>query len=258
MPSTAVIFVGPAASGKSALTKAYSEWLFRNGYSVAIINLDPAVKRLPYKASIDVRTLVRAEELMEREGLGPNGALIHALEIVTGGLGEFLKPLSNELRATDYVLIDTPGQMEVFLTRDISTVLASELGRLCGSVVALFVVDASFVGRPSDYAFTLLLAIATQLRMGVVTVPVLNKVDLVSGEALSKFTGDLISEYGTLAKLLGGEGSTYSEMLEEVLRAIINYCKAAAVPKVSARTGEGLSDLHRLVLEVRCGCGDLT
>ena len=258
MPPTAVVFVGPAASGKSTLTRAYREWLVRNGYSAAVINLDPAVKHLPYKASIDVRDLVRAEELMEREGLGPNGALVRALEIAAEELSKLLEPLSNGLGGVDYVLVDTPGQMEVFLTRDISTALASELGKYCGATVALFVVDASFVGRPADYAFTLLLAIATQLRMGVVTVPVLNKVDSVSGEALSKFTGDLISEYGTLAKLLGGEESTYSEMLEEVLEVIARYGKAAAVPKVSALTGKGLEDLHRLVLEVRCGCGDLT
>lgn len=73
MPPTAVVLVGPAASGKSTLTKAYGGWLTRNGYSVTIVNLDPAVKRLPYEASIDVRDLVRAEELMEREGLGPTG-----------------------------------------------------------------------------------------------------------------------------------------------------------------------------------------
>lgn len=183
---------------------------------------------------------------------------MRALEIAAEELSKLLKPLSNGLSNVDYVLVDTPGQMEIFLTRDISTALASGLGKCCGAIVALFVVDASFVRRPTDYAFTLLLAIATQLRMGAATVPVLNKADLMGGEDLSEFTGDLISEYGTLTKLLGGEGSAYSEMLEEVLEVIVKYGKAAAVPKVSALTGEGLKDLHRLVLEVRCGCGDLT
>ncbi len=41
---TSIIFVGPAASGKTSLVKSYGDWLEGMGYSVARVNLDPAAK----------------------------------------------------------------------------------------------------------------------------------------------------------------------------------------------------------------------
>ncbi len=203
---------------------------------------------------MNVRDFIKSEELEVRDGLGPNGALIKSLELISESLNEILKPLT---KGFDYALIDTPGQMEAFLTRDVSAKLSRTLSTLCRSQVALFIIDSTLISRPEDYAFMLTLSVAAQLRMGVPAAPVLSKADLISDELLKAFSGDLIGDYGGLVKGLG-KGSAYSEMLREVIDVVYKYAKAAAVPKVSAVTGEGLEELHRLVMEFMCSCGDLT
>jgi uncharacterized protein YacL (UPF0231 family) len=47
---------------------------------VSIGNIDPANDFLPYEADFDVREIVDVDEVMEREGLGPNGGVLWAME----------------------------------------------------------------------------------------------------------------------------------------------------------------------------------
>jgi hypothetical protein len=47
---------------------------------VSIGNIDPANDLLPYEADFDVREIVDVDEVMEREGLGPNGGVLWAME----------------------------------------------------------------------------------------------------------------------------------------------------------------------------------
>jgi len=49
------------------------------GATVARVNFDPAAEVVPYEADVDVRDYVTASEIMEKEGLGPNGALVVAV-----------------------------------------------------------------------------------------------------------------------------------------------------------------------------------
>jgi len=118
----------------------------------------------------------------------------------------------------------------------------------------VFVVDASLIRNPEDYAFLAVMSIALQLRLGVDVVPVLNKVDTVSH---MEFVGDVISDVDIVRKALKDKG-LYGEMMIQILDTIWLYGKAVRVPKVSALRIEGLEELHRLVHEVTCSCGDLT
>lgn len=77
-----IILLGPAGSGKTTLTYALGKWLNENGVNVSFVNLDPGVEVLPYKPNVDIRDYVTIKELMVKEGLGPNGAMIRAMEIL--------------------------------------------------------------------------------------------------------------------------------------------------------------------------------
>ena len=254
MGSVVIIVLGPAGSGKSTLVSAYSKWLLSNGYSVVRINLDPAADYVPYEPDYDIRSLVSARELAIKEGLGPNSALIAAMDVMCKYLGDVVEYVVN--CGADYVLVDTPGQMEVFLFRDASIKLVSSFKDVGLSTYALFIVDAELLKRVRDYAFLSLLSLATQLRLGIDVVPVINKVDLLSKEYLS---GDVVRDYELMIKELSSEEeSLYTELLKELLNVITKYFKATEVPKVSALKGSGMEDLHRLIHEISCTCGDLT
>ncbi len=250
--SAIIVVVGPAGSGKSSIVAAYGKWLEENGYRVARVNLDPAAEYVPYQPTIDVRRWVTARDVAVKYGLGPNGALIKAIEIVTQKLGEILEPLKG--MDVDFVLIDTPGQMEVFVFRELSIELFRYLKSFSDRVACIFVVDASIVREATDYAFLSLLSIAYQLRFGVDTVIVLNKIDLAPDLDI---VGDVVSDVDRVLKNLEMQGA-YGEMLAEILRVIQSYGKGMAVPRVSATQMTGFEDLHRIVHELTCSCGDLT
>jgi hypothetical protein len=50
---------------------------------VYTINLDPAVKIIPYKPFIDIRETYEYKKVMKEFKLGPNGAILTALNLYT-------------------------------------------------------------------------------------------------------------------------------------------------------------------------------
>ena len=109
-----IILVGPAGCGKTTLVKSFGNWVSKvQGMRVGYVNLDPGAERVPYKAYFDVRSIVNVRDIMKTYDLGPNGAFIKSMNIVYENLD---RVVSRIVQAEfDYVLIDTPGQMELFV-----------------------------------------------------------------------------------------------------------------------------------------------
>jgi GTPase SAR1 family protein len=252
-PKTFIIFIGPAGSGKSTLVYAYSRWLEEVvGIKAYKVNLDPAAEYIPYEPDLDIRYLVNADKIAREFGLGPNGALVKAMDKIAENIGDIVNMFSNS--DSELVLIDTPGQMEVFLFRDIAFKLVEQLRKVSKNIVSIFVLDADVIKRYEDYAFLSIISVAVQIRLGVDVIPVINKIDLTP---IDNIVGDVISDVDIVTKNLKGLG-VYGEMLKEILNIIALYSKATRVPKVSAKNFIGLEELHRIVHEITCACGDLT
>ncbi len=75
----------------------------------AIINLDFANDRLPYKATIDVRDMITLQKAMEDFTLGPNGGLVFCMESLLHNIEWLLDQI--EQLDVDYVIFDCPGQV---------------------------------------------------------------------------------------------------------------------------------------------------
>ena len=97
------------------------------GRKSSIVNLDPANDRLSYPCALDIFSLISLEDIMRREGLGPNGGIMYALETLEANfewLEEGLKSLGGTvligwpLTEDDYILFDCPGQVELFTHHD--------------------------------------------------------------------------------------------------------------------------------------------
>jgi GTPase SAR1 family protein len=82
------------------------------GRKCSIVNLDPANDHTSYNAAIDVRTLIKLEDIMKDDELGPNGGILYAMEELEHNM-EWLEEGLNRL-GEDYVLFDCPGQAELF------------------------------------------------------------------------------------------------------------------------------------------------
>ena len=175
MANYGIFIVGTAGSGKSLLTASLAEWLSKKGENVIALNLDPGVIHLPYNPDVDVRDYISIDELMENYRLGPNGALLLASDLIVDRITELNREIE-EFNPT-YVLVDTPGQMELFAFRVSGPLIAKELAIEQKMVLYLF--DAPFCANPFNYVSNIFLSAAVFLRFMLPQLNVLNKADLV-------------------------------------------------------------------------------
>jgi len=136
--------IGTAGSGKSLLTASFTNWLKTQKQNVITVNLDPGVFTLPYTPDIDVRDSISVEGIMEKYRLGPDGALVMAADLIA----EESERLGTEIESyrPDFVVVDTPGQMEIFAFRASGPYIAKELTREPKALVYLF--DSVFSSDP--------------------------------------------------------------------------------------------------------------
>ncbi len=247
-----LIVLGTAGAGKSALAATFGKWIEQNtDRSVAYINLDPGCDFVPFKPDFDIRDCFTIAQIMRDESLGPNGAMVRASELLERKAEEFSKRI-NEIEA-DVRLIDTPGQMEVFLFHG-----GPEIAKLVeGVTISLFLTDAEIAAKATGFVFTRLFGLSVGLRLGVPAISVLNKVDL----AKDNLAG--IDRMLTDAELLKEEVLKESSgvMIDLTLglsKVLPGLLPAARLVKASAKTGEGMRELYDIVHEIFCTCGDLT
>ncbi len=242
-----IVIVGPAGSGKTTLTAALGRWIQEMGFGKVIyVNLDPGAEALPYNPQYDVRKLVTVKELMRREKLGPNGAFIRAVEMMALRKTEIV---DNVGRLTgDYVIVDTPGQMEPFVFSSAGPEIVSEFKRL-GRVAATIITDLSLAGNSVDVVALRFLSVVIQLRLGVDVVLAINKSDLVKHDQLSLLTGDISLE--------NYEG-LYADMMQEIETVLNKYIRMPRILLISAKSRSGLEELYDALHEVYCVCGDIS
>ena len=248
-----VFIVGTAGSGKTTLVSAFAEWLENNQYDVAIVNLDPAVEYVPYVPDIDIRDVVSARELMRKYKLGPNGSIIAAIDMLAVRAQEIKSQIMDI--GANYVLIDTPGQMELFAFRSVGSVLINRLSM--DRSAAVFVIDATQAQTPSGYISSMLLALSTQFRFNLSQVNVLNKIDLLDKPVVDEILEwseetDLLRE-ALLSDQDNKLEADLSVRLSDVLTAVGTLSRP--IP-ISARTGEGLDALYRVLHNVYVGGSD--
>ena len=236
-----VFILGPAGSGKSLLTAGFALYLRSEGYKVKTVNLDPGVLNLGYEADFDVREKFTIEDIMRKDGLGPNGAILKAMDM----LAETEPP---EFSEVDYVLYDTPGQLEPFLFRDSGRRIVEKLE----DCYCLFLGDLS-VSRRNMLGF-FLYALTVRYTLDVETLAILNKVDLLSPKEVREVKR-LIEDP---PRLFEKPENIRDELDMEVLKALRKFFPAQRVPLISAKTGKGYDELLTILHEVKCSCGDLT
>lgn len=181
------VVIGPPGSGKSTYCNGMNQFLNSIGRNSLIINLDPANDRLPYDCTLDIRDVITLEEIMSDEQLGPNGGLMHCLEIFEESIDFFLDKIRELIKLSldgqsTYVIFDCPGQTELFTNspvfKSILEKLVKELDfRLC--VVSL--IDSMNLTIPSHWISSLLLTLRSMLQLDLPQVNVISKIDLLNG-----------------------------------------------------------------------------
>ena len=251
-----IVVVGPAGSGKSHLVDAFGDWLEFNELGVARVNLDPAVEWLPYEPDVDVREYVDARTVMKKHRLGPNGALVASIDMLI----DYVDSIRSEIEATqaNYVLVDTPGQMELFAFRDTGPYVIREI--IGDSRAAtLFIFDAVFASNPRSLASSLFLALSARIGLGLPQVNAVSKADLLQPEQMDEIEEQVNSPENLYNALVaGGMDPLMAEAAAKTLEALApeGSTAPAALRFVSALSGYGLDDIYAALQQVLAGGED--
>jgi len=235
-----IIFVtGTAGAGKSLLVSKIYDYYTSNGAFAAILNLDPGVENLPYSCDIDVRDHVDIISLMKQYDLGPNGALIMANDLIASKIDKIQDEIANV--NPDYLIIDTPGQIELFAYRASGPFLVENLD--AEEKVNIFLYDGSLITTPVNFVSIALLATSIKLRLKISTINLITKTDLIGAKMKE------ILQWSTNLKSLEtaisdeADGETYT-LTTNILRSLNFGGFAQGLIPISSVTGEGMVNLE--------------
>ncbi len=233
--------IGTAGCGKSYFTKAFSEYLDLKRIDHAIVNLDPGADYLPYTPDVDVREWFTTADVMEKYRVGPNGAQIISADLVATKAGDIVDEL--DLYSADYIIIDTPGQMELFTFRTSSEIIINEFGR--NSCVSVYLFDPVISQRASGFMSMVFLYSSSIFRLRIPQIPALGKSDLLPEHVTEKIIGwsrDPDKLYDDLIEENDLSGDLFHMMRDAgLIRPLI---------PVSSITGNGMDDVYEMVQEI--------
>ncbi|KFY44009.1 hypothetical protein V495_03666 [Pseudogymnoascus sp. VKM F-4514 (FW-929)] len=119
-----IVCVGMAGSGKTTFMQRINAHLHEKKTPPYVINLDPAVRTVPFESNIDIRDSVNYQEVMKSYNLGPNGGILTSLNLFATKIDQIVTllekrtlpdPAQPAKKPIEHILVDTPGQIEVFV-----------------------------------------------------------------------------------------------------------------------------------------------
>ena len=228
-----VIILGMAGSGKSSVTKRLCVHLAAKRHSFHTMNFDPAVKNVPFAPIVDIRDTVDYKEVMKQYSLGPNGAIVTSLNLFSTMFEDVLKVIEQREKELDTLIIDTPGQIEVFCWSASGSIITSALASVYPTVI-VYVIDVVRSTNPLTFMSNMIHACSILYKYKLPFVIVFNKIDIVSCD----FAFDWLKNYESFEEAVAKETEFSSCLTQSLCLGIEEFYKNINACGVSAATGE--------------------
>jgi GTPase SAR1 family protein len=249
-----IYFIGTAGSGKSSLVHAFREWMDMHGLDSVTLNLDPGAEAIPYVADVDIRDWVRLNDVMNEYALGPNGAQIVCSDMIALNTKDVVSTI--DTFKSNYLLIDTPGQMELFAFRQSSSVVVEAFGKEDSFLV--FLSDPQLSKTPSGFVSNLMLCAVTHFRFMVPFLNVLSKADTLNEEETEKILNWSRDPYSLYDALGQEQGTSQTVLSIELFKAMENIGMYRELIPVSSETPSGMEDIYNAIQQTFEGGEDLS
>ena len=246
-------FIGTAGSGKSTISSVFHEWCQARGIDAILVNLDPGAENLPYEPDVDIRDWISLKEIMTTYELGPNGAQIACADMIALNLDDIQKSIRSF--KSDYIIVDTPGQLELFVFREAGRHTVKSLHPERSFIG--YLLDPVLARSPSGFASQLLLSLSTNFRLNQPQINLLSKVDLLSEKevkTISRWSEDPEELYGAI---MNEEASVYREINEKIVHLTKEFGGYAHLLPVSKKEFFGIEDLYNTIQLEFCGGEDI-
>uniref|UniRef100_A0A060T8P5 GPN-loop GTPase n=1 Tax=Blastobotrys adeninivorans TaxID=409370 RepID=A0A060T8P5_BLAAD len=245
-----VICIGMAGSGKTTFVQRLNSHLHSVKKPPYVMNLDPAVKSVPFGTNIDIRDAINYKKVMSEYNLGPNGAIMTSLNLFATKIDQVLGLVEKRKDQVEHVVVDTPGQIEVFIWSASGAIITDALASAFPTVIA-YIVDTPRSSSPATFMSNMLYACSILYKTKLPMIVVFNKTDVKDAE----FAKEWMQDFELFQQVLreseddeNGEGSGYMGSLINSLSLMLEeFYRHLDVVGVSAYTGDGFDDFLEAV-----------
>src|SRR3984957_17604400 len=166
-----------------------------------VMNLDPAVHSVPFESNIDIRDSVNYKEVMKQSNLGPNGGILTSLILFATKVDQILGILEKrtappppsedgkETKQIKHILVDTPGQIEVFVWSASGDILLNSFASSFPTVIA-YIIDTPRSASTSTFMSNMLYACSILYKTKLPMILVFNKTDVKDAEFAKEWMTD--------------------------------------------------------------------
>eukprot|EP01087_Luapelamoeba_hula_P018009 TRINITY_DN5740_c0_g1_i1.p1 TRINITY_DN5740_c0_g1~~TRINITY_DN5740_c0_g1_i1.p1 ORF type:complete len:458 (-),score=119.53 TRINITY_DN5740_c0_g1_i1:19-1392(-) len=239
---TVCIVIGTAGSGKTTLMQRLNAQLHAAKKSLYVLNLDPAVRHVPYGVNIDIRDTVKYKEVMKQYSLGPNGAIMTSLNLFATRFDQVVSLIEKRASTLDYVLVDTPGQIEVFTWSASGSIIAESLASAFPTVL-VFVIDTPRTANPTTFMSNLLYACSILYKFKLPFILTFNKTDVLSHD----FAVRWMTDFNSFLDAVNNESSYMSSLTRSMSMVLDEFYSTLTTVGVSAMSGAGIDDFFKAV-----------
>ncbi|XP_050443136.1 GPN-loop GTPase 1 [Adelges cooleyi] len=239
-----LIVLGMAGSGKTTFVTKLDSYLRQYKRAPYLINIDPACRNMPYKPNIDIRDSVKYKNVMKRYGLGPNGAIVTALNLYSTKFNQLLDLLGkvNVENTHDIAVIDTPGQIEVFTWSASGQILTECLASTFPTVV-VYVMDLERSASPVTFMSNMLYACSVLYKTKLPFIVVLNKSDIVDPTCAIEWMRD----FEVFCDAVEQESSYMSNLTRTMALTLDEFYSELKCVPVSSVTGHNFDEFLKMV-----------
>ncbi|MCJ1382633.1 hypothetical protein MMC17_005746 [Xylographa soralifera] len=266
----AIVCVGMAGSGKTTFMQRINSHLHAQRSPPYVINLDPAVRSVPFDSNIDIRDSVNYKEVMKQYNLGPNGGILTSLNLFATKIDQILgllekrtspDPEKPNAKPIKHILIDTPGQIEVFVWSASGAILLDSLASTFPTVIA-YIIDTPRTSSTSTFMSNMLYACSILYKTKLPMILVFNKTDVKDAEFAKEWMTDFEAFQAALKAEeddgsfggregggIGGGSGYMGSLLNSMSLVLEEFYRHLSVVGVSSMTGKGISEFFDAVSE---------
>ena len=210
------VVLGSAGSGKTTYCRGAKEFFMAINRQCAIINLDPSNDLDIFSAEfdVDVRGLVDAFAVASMESLGPNGALLWALQHVLSSIDWLLGEINRLVEdKPDVLLIDCPGQVELYSSSSLMPRILNEIRNAFEfPTVVISMLDSVYCSSITTFIAASCISLSIMVSLDYPFFMVFSKSDLLEASSLHPALSDYFN-YGTLSANSSGYPSSRSKRI---------------------------------------------
>ncbi|KAJ1731941.1 hypothetical protein LPJ61_002280 [Coemansia biformis] len=238
-----IIMIGMAGSGKTTLMQRVNAYLHERKEAPYVVNLDPAVAKLPFQANIDIRDTVDYKQVMSEYRLGPNGGILTSLNLFATKLDQVMEIVEKRASSHKYFLYDTPGQIEIFTWSASGTIITNTLAASYPTVV-VYVVDTPRTASPATFMSNMMYACSILYKTQLPFLVVFNKTDVVD----DGFAREWMSDFESFQRALSDDDESFmSSLMNSMCLVLDEFYAQLRTVGVSAMTGQGMPELFEKI-----------